>query len=333
MIRFNYIHIFFIITLFITKETLSAQDVKYLVSGNNCIKTLSDKCVYDNNNHAAFTALESFKGHLYLAFREGNAHVPTKDERVKIIILKKTSDTWEKDKEYITVPGGDLRDPCLLNWNNRLFLYTVGYYSELTDAGWTQLSIIKHNAPHFLNIWKIREYKGVLYGIGNANNKWPILLTSTDGVNWFVKEEFKLGGNATEADICFIKNKMYICFRVEEPQGSMSFWGVSSYPFDVFKWSTIDASVASPELIAVSRKKMLLTGREYIYNSKELNDGAYISLITINTKGEVLGRICLEDSTGDKGYPSIRLHNGKYYMSYYTGTHQTKIHLLELKAK
>lgn len=306
---------------------------QFLETGKNSVDLLTDECVYDNNNHAAFTALESYNGALYLAFREGKGHVSQKGEEVIIKVMKKTRDKWDVNQTF-TVNGGDLRDPFLMKWGNRLFMYAVGCYSELKETGWTPISTIQHNASHYLNIWKMREYKGVLYGIGNAHNKWPILLTSTDGVNWEVKEEFKLGGNATEADICFIKNKMYVCFRVEEPQGSMSYFGVSTYPFDDFKWSTIDASVASPELIAVSRKKMLLAGREYVYNNKEDKDGAYLSIFTINTKGEVLGRLRLDDdNTGDKGYPSFCFHNRKYYMSYYKGHGKASVHVIDFKVK
>ena len=299
------------------------------------IKLVNDYCVYDKDNHVAFTSLESWRGNLYLAFREGEGHVPTsKEDNGKIIILKSDGESWVNDETFM-LEGIDLRDPFLLNWNNKLFLYTLGFFSELTETGWTPLKQIKHNAPHYLNIWKIREHSGLLYGIGNAYNEWPILLTSYDGINWFVKEEFKLGGNASEADMCFIKNKVFICVRIDTPVGSYSLFGRGEYPFDAFSWSVLDISIASPELIAVSNKKMLLAGREYDKHSKDGADDEYMTVLYINTKGEILSRLrSLEDSGGDKGYPSFCIFDKELLMSYYSGElNKTKIHLMKLNIK
>ena len=292
------------------------------------IKTIFDRIVYDNNSHAAFTSLESFNGNLYLAFREGEGHVPTSEnDKGKIVVLMSEGDQWVHSHTF-AVNGIDLRDPNFLKLDNKLILYSLGYYSELTDNGWTELSRIKHNAPHSLNIWKKREYKGVIYGIGNAYQKWPLLLTSLDGVNWEVKSEYRIGGNASEADMCFINDKVYICLRTDEPVGSLSLFGIGSYPFDDISWTIMDISIASPDFIKINNRKLLLAGREYDTKTKE----RYMSVFTIDRHGKVLGKTCLkEDGTGDKGYSSFCRFKGKLFMSYYTGRAKTNIHLIEIE--
>lgn len=319
--------------LLISSVTLYPQKKSWTVDSGNKIEVIRDNTVYDVDKHTAFTTLESYKGHLYLAFREAEHHLSTSDDKGVITILKETKGKWKKH-QTLSFPNADLRDPFLLKWKGRLILYTVGAYSELLDQGWTPLVNLKHNAKHPLNIWKMREYKGVLYGVGNAGGEWPILLSSKDGINWDVIQEFKLGGNASEADLCFIGDTVYICIRVDEPVGSMSLWGTGTYPFNDINWNVMNVSVASPELMAISDDLMLLSGREYNLHSEEGADGIYVSVFTINKRGMVMDRIHTDvEQWGDKGYPSFCFNNGRYYMSYYSGFDHTKIKLLEFKLK
>jgi len=298
---------------------------------NVWINVLSDECVYDNNNHAAFTSLEEWKGNIFVAFREASFHRATETDKGEIRVLQKSKTDW-KHQHTFAFDGEDLRDPSFLTFKNRLFLYTNDYYSEYKKKGWTDLKPISHDAYYNPYIWKKRVYKNVAYGIGNAYGKWPLLLKSDDGVNWKVICEYKLGGNASEADMVFDADTMYICFRLDTPAGSNSMWGKSVYPFTESQWSMMDISVASPEMILHSDNTIILAGREYDFHRKNGKDKINVSLFAVNKEGKVKHKYIVEDQGIDQGYASFsRGQNGLYYMSYYTGMENTAVRILTFR--
>lgn len=309
-----------------------------IVGNSDWITIINDKCVYDKNDHAAFTSLTDKGGDLIVTFREGADHLATPSSNGVIRTLQKTNRGW-KQQHLFAVDGIDLRDPFLLEWENRLLLYTDCFYSELTKDGWTKLKRITHNAPyypHLPGIWKKRIYKDRAYGVGFRGGQWPLLFCSEDGIEWQVVCEYKLGGNASEADMVFIGDTMYVCIRVDSPEGTNSLWGRSVYPFTECHWSVMDISVASPEMKVLSDETILLAGREYDYHREDGKNVRRVSLFALDKEGQVKARYTHYDDKGefdDLGYPSIsKGKNGEYYMSYYVGaSDHTKIRLLTFK--
>lgn len=298
---------------------------------NSKLKRISNTCVYIKNDHAAFTTLIEWKGKMLLAFREAESHNASSTSKGKIKVLRGDGRKWVVAHTF-SIDGVDLRDPNLVKWNGRLFIYTSGWYSELKNTGWTALKRYTYDVSHGLNIWKIRPYRGKLYGVGNSNKNWPILLSSEDGEHWKSVEEYKLGGNASEADLYFDRDTMYLCIRVDIPTGSNSLWGRSVYPFKHTEWKMMDVSVASPELTAISDDSILLAGREYDYHRQDGKDVRYVSLFLLNKEGKIMENYRIDDGNlYDKGYPGICKYKGVYYMSYYTGKEQTEIRMLKFK--
>lgn len=295
----------------------------------NRIDIISNTKVYDNSNHAAFTSLEDWEGNIYLSFREASFHRATKTDKGVIRILRKDGNKW-RSFQTLRINGVDLRDPYFIKYKNRFLLYTTGYVSEFTSKGWSELSEVKHNASHRISIWKVREFNGVLYGIGNCYEKWPLLMKSEDGINWNVVNVFRIGGNASEADLVFAGNKLYTCIRIDSPIGSNSMWGVSEYPFLDFHWTMMDVSVASPEMCLIDKSTILLAGREYTYNNSIKSQ---VSLFTLGLNGKVLERTVVDDTGTDQGYASFCRVKNTYLMSYYTGIERTSIRLLLLDVK
>ncbi len=325
----------YLVLLFLCGCFLTAFGVINLVNNKNnedIFRVINDACVYEAGSHAAFTSLEEYNGKLYLAFREAKNHISSAGDRGKIKILVKKDNKWEKDYIF-SKEGLDLRDPYLLKWEGKLFLYASGHVSELTKKGWTDLKPIRHNAPHPLNIWKIRSYKKELYGVGNRFDKWPMLMKSKDGINWAVVAEYKLGGYASEADLSFIGDSLFICIRIDNPAGTNSMWGVSKYPFNVAEWKMLDASIASPEMMVLSSNKILIAGREYDFNKKYGKDSINVSLFSMNRDGIVAREYVFDTGRlGDKGYPSFAKYNNTLCMSYYTGKmDETEVHFVEFK--
>lgn len=295
------------------------------------IHVISDECIYDSNNHAAFTSLEKWRGKMMVAFREAGYHRATDTDKGKIRVLQETKDGWRPQQTF-SVEGEDLRDPGFLSFNNRLFLYMNDYYSEYKRDGWTDLKPISHDAYYSPYIWKKRVYKKVAYGIGNAYGRWPMLLKSDDGANWKVVCEYKLGGNASEADMVFVADTMYICFRIDTPAGSNSMWGKSVYPFTESQWSMMDISVASPEMMLYSDNTILLAGREYDFHRENAKDQINMTLFAVNKEGKVKQKYIVNGQGGDQGYASFsRGKKGIYYMSYYAGLENTAVHILTFR--
>ena len=302
-------------------------------NGQSRIEVLGDESVYDNNNHSAFTTMEEWKGYMYLAFREASYHRATETDKGVIKVLKKKGGEWIVNHVF-KIEGFDLRDPYFLKWNNRLLMYATGYYSELTKNGWSRLKPYKHNANHRINIWKMRVHNGVAYGIGNCYGRWPLLLKSHDGENWVVIGEFKIGGNASEADMFFVGNTLYTCVRIDTPIGSNSLWGRADYPFKSFQWSLMDVSISSPEMTLLDNKTVLLAGREYIYEQGDNKMKSQVSLLTIDLYGRVCDRLKVDNNSIDQGYASFCYAGNKIYnMSYYTGKKNVSIRLLSFRIK
>ncbi len=300
----------------------------YSYENDDWLTIISDECIYDNGNHAAFTTLEDWKGRMLVAFREAGSHYATTTDKGIIRVLRNNKHGWNSIHTF-SMDGVDLRDPDLLKFNNSLFLYTHGYFSEYLKTGWTELKPINHDATFNPSIWKKRVYKDRIYGVGNAWEKWPLLMQSDDGINWQVVTEYKIGGNASEADMVFVADTMYICIRIDSPVGSNSMWGKSVYPYTECQWKMMDISVSSPEMLYVSDNFFLLAGREYDLHRKQGKDKINVTLFAVNSDGKVKKKFLVEQQGGDQGYPSIiKGKGGMFYMSYYAGLKNTAIKML-----
>ena len=296
------------------RRTILKTDETYL-------QIIDDTCVFNQDNHVAFTTLKKWKGNLYLAFREGLGHHATLTNKGKIRVLKKEDNLWRTEIVF-SDKNIDLRDPFFLEWKDCLYMYTVnGCFSKLVDQKWTKLRPIIHNINHPIGIWKIREYQGVLYGIGYRNKRWPILLSSIDGVTWKSVKEFRIGGDASEGDLLFLKDSLFVCLRIDNPVGSNSVWGRTKFPFDEFEWNLMEISVASPELCYDSiSNNILLAGREYDFGRKD-RDSINVSLFALKVSGMAKRLVVFNTGRlGDKGYPSVCLLDENILVSYYTGT-------------
>lgn len=302
---------------------------------------LSDVCVYSNNNHAAFTSLTDYRGDTIIAFREGASHRPTfKEDYGHISIIYENKGRWEKIAE-LSHPDMDLRDPFFIKIGETLRMY-CGYnqfvddgryqhsgtvYSNLTETGWSDFMPIVHEVPHIIWLWKIRKYNDILYGVGYLEGEKPVLLSSSDGIEWKTEAEFQVEGILSEADMVFSGDSMYVCLRQDSPTGSPSHWGKSEYPFRNFEWNVMNVSVASPELlIHPESHQIYLAGRIYDYKNKPQK--ILVSLLEVSTSGETKEIYTFDTGEwGDKGYPSMMLNDKIILLSYYFGMDNTSVHL------
>ncbi|NLF17109.1 MAG: hypothetical protein GX595_07615 [Lentisphaerae bacterium] len=100
----------------------------------------SVRCVYRDDEHHAFTDLCRFGGWLYLAFRSCPAgHGISAKARIRILRSRDGRD-WS-EVALFGVPDRDTRDPHLLVFRDRLFVYTGTW---LCPEGWTAFDINDH---------------------------------------------------------------------------------------------------------------------------------------------------------------------------------------------
>lgn len=293
------------------------EDISQMYSLN----LISDTCVYSSKTHAAFTSLINYQGELYLAFREASAHRPSNtSDYGHIIVLQKLEDKWIVIAD-LSHPDMDLRDPFFIVMDGKLRMY-CGYnqfvgegnsyqhsgtaYADLTNSGWSEFKIVRHDAPHIVWIWKIRKHEDHYYGVGYLEGNKPILFKSINGEDWNTVSELDVDGIVSEADLNFIGDSLYICLRKDTPTGSPSYWGKSIFPFSKFDWKVMDKSIACPDFFChPETKQMWITGREY-----EKDDSGRlivsVSLYEVTSNGNLDNRIKIyEHGSWDKGYPSI----------------------------
>lgn len=309
---------------------IHAQDSK--TNGDEWLNVIDNTCIYDNDTHSAFTSMRKWKGKLYVAFREGESHVAPTDKG-KIRVMKNTRRGWVTQHVF-SIEGVDLRDPDMLIFNNRLFLYTLDmHYSELTESGWSDFKVVDRDVPGGRSIWKKRIYNNDAYGFGYKWNHWPLFMKSEDGIRWKTIREYRLGGNSNESDMVFVADTMYVCMRVDTPPGSNSLWGKSTYPFTDCDFSVMDISVASPEMIKLTDDLFLLAGREYVCDGITGKCEKFLSIFKVDKNGKVMNRYVVEKNCVDCGYTSFMREKGNvFYMSYYVGdANKSKINVLKFK--
>lgn len=144
-----------------------------------------------------------FDGKVFLVFRSAPSHF-SGPETTLWVVSSEDEVTWSLEGEIFV--GSDLREPQLVVWDNKLFLYfavlgTTSTAFEPQGARWVQYvqplawtELQPYPDDPTLVPWKIKVERGTLYMSAYANggtifdpDEDPIevqLLTSADAVNW-----------------------------------------------------------------------------------------------------------------------------------------------------
>jgi hypothetical protein len=86
------------------------------------MKILSNKVIYHDGRHNAFTSLVNWEGKYWLAFRNGTHH--RSDDGGLMIISLDDLENWS-DPQIVVDTDIDDRDPALFVWGDELFLVTM----------------------------------------------------------------------------------------------------------------------------------------------------------------------------------------------------------------
>ena len=177
--------------------------------------------VFHNGEHNAFTDLVRFGGKLYLAFRscpDGHMVHPT----ASIIILTSMDGRQWEPVHRFSVEKRDTRDPHLLVFKDRLFVYTGTWYCGATSPKRGEYDLNQHlgyaawsgdgstwHSPVMLEgtfghyIWRANTFGGKAYLCGRRKKGFAVgprgegvmvesaMLESDDGLIWRTRALFQ----------------------------------------------------------------------------------------------------------------------------------------------
>ncbi|PPC78424.1 hypothetical protein C4K68_05050 [Pokkaliibacter plantistimulans] len=292
------------------------------------MKLLDCKLIWDHAEHNAFTDLQAFNGSLFMAFREGSAHVSA-DGAIRI--LKDVNGEWQSCA-LISLPDADLRDAKLsIGPDNSLILLSAAAYQEGPIKHqchyWTS-----HDGEHWSSgapvaepnhwLWRITWHQDTAYGLAYGTG-------GTKGLFWY---EWTLDGQwhyhrleefdsqyANEHGLCFDESgKAYCLLRRDNKDTKITegLWGTATPPYRDWQWQPIGFRIGGPVLIWNSNR----SGFYAAYRRYEQVDQwvpQWTEVAELGMDGGVAGSLTLP-SGGDCSYPGLvcRAHHLLY--SYYS---------------
>jgi hypothetical protein len=225
--------------------------------------------IHSDGRHNAFTDMEYWKGHYYVAFRNGNGHArpgPVEVQGKIIVIRSQDLKKWEVCAIIRT--DGDDRDPALLDLGDELAVYFFSASSEepgkflyacekdcqatyTTNVAFTSDGI-SWSSPqqvyegHGSIIWQVERFGDVCYGTTEGGGDLS-LTRSTDGRNWetvstIPREKFK----STEVGLWITEDEvMHLVDRAwENPDRALL--AEASPPYTDWKLTELNYTVHCP---------------------------------------------------------------------------------------
>ena len=297
--------------------------------------------VFHNGEHNAFTDMVRFGGRYYLTFRscpDGHMVHPT----ASIIILASDDlKSWDPVHRF-SVRHRDTRDPHLLVFKEKLFVYTGTWYSGATtldrdnydlnlhlgyavwsDAGttWSDPIMLDGTFGHY--IWRAAVWGDTAYLCGRRKIDFEVeekgegrkieslMLESKDGLIWKKKSVFQpIEGDET-------------AFQFDN-DGSVTAIGRgfgrkpaqvlrSRYPWNDWQRVNLDRYIGGPLLVRWSDR--------WVVGGRKLADEARTAMYWLN--GSSLKEFVELPSGGDTSYPGfIELSPTEAIMSWYS-SHET----------
>lgn len=303
-----------------------ANDDAELLSESNL--NVTTECIWNKTPHCAFTDLTVYNGRLYCCFREGTAHVPTtKSEFGGIRILSSDDGTTWRDCGLITQPDYDLRDPRFsVSPDNRLMLMVGRYLPTPPDEPypWTQVKFITdreiansaftsdnfldiniENNQHLSNfwLWRSKWFGDESWGIAYKGDNLPLLVKSTDGVNYTLVAILQAAGN--EADIEKLPNgEMLIVMRSATSDGH-AYIGLASEPYTNWLWVEHETWLHSPAIQTVRGETYVACRAPYGTTLYRYNEWQLSPIVAL-------------EISPDNAYPGLAAFGDKLAISYYS---------------
>ena len=305
------------------------------------------KKIWDRGGHNAFPDIAFFKNKLYVVFREGDGHIPNKDNtgNGKIRILSSLDGEFWETAAVLELKGIDLRDPKLsVTSKNRLMivmggsvydqqeLKSISTYVSISDP-----SVKKFSEPEPIELdeqinsdfdwlWRVTWYEKTGYGVlyqsnvdGEQGKSKAYLIKTSKGMEYELVTELKIEGNPNEATIRFLSGAEMMILVRRGGEDKMGMIGTSKAPYTDWSWEKLDFQLGGPNFEIIPINKILIGTRVYA------EEGPYTALL-MGKKGEPFKEVMRLPSGGDTGYPGMFSIAGYVWVVYYS-SHEGKAYI------
>ncbi len=297
--------------------------------GDNSLRLIEARKIWDKAPHNAFTDLTRFEGKWYCVFREGKGHV-SPDGALRVL-TSTDGTTWES-AALLTSPDSDLRDAKIcVTPDGQLMLtgaeamhdkskFTHQSLSWFSKDGrtWTpQHDIGEPNSW----LWRVTWHKGKAYGLGYGVGKPPEgqfadLYETADGKS-FTKlvNRLREEGYPNESSIAFDGDTAYCLLRRDGKPNSGQL-GISQPPYTAWEWKDLGVRIGGPHMIRLPDGRFLACVRLYDVKVRT-------SLCWVDVKAGTITEALALPSGGDTSYAGLVFHDGIVWVSYYS-SHEMK---------
>lgn len=313
-------------------------------------EVLEVKKIWDGAPHNAFTDLVRHNNAWFCVFREGSAHIPGIDGKIRVL---KSADgaKWES-AALLAEAKIDLRDPKIsVTPDGRLMIVMGGSVYDGAEptpnrkrvSARSRVSFSKDGsewtAPKPVEglgentwLWRVTWHKGVGYGIVYttvpSNKRILTVWKTADGVKYELAAEPKPGINLSEATIRFLADDtMTILLRGEE-KDRHAWVGTSAAPYAKWEWKDGGHVAQGPNFIVLGDGRMVYAGRDFA-------DGKTATTAFGLMTRDALTPLVTFPSGGDTSYPGlVEAEPGVVWVSYYS-SHEKKasIYLAKVRVK
>jgi hypothetical protein len=308
-------------------------------------ETMDIRRIWDRADHNAFTDITFFKNKLYVVFREGDGHIPNKDNTGNGIIRVLSSvdgEYWESAAE-IRLEGIDLRDPKItVTPRNRLMVLMGGskYDQRELQGIQTYISTSDPNGARFSDpepveideriksdfdwIWRVTWQDKTGYGVlyqpfadgEKGKTKAYLVSTNRQGKEYELVTELDIDGNPSEATIRFFSGGEMVILVRRGGGDKMGMLGTSKAPYTDWEWQKLNFELGGPNFDRIPINKILIATR------LKDDNGSYTALV-LGEKGKEFKEVMRLPSGGDTSYAGMFTISGFVWLSYYS-SHEEK---------
>lgn len=302
------------------------------------------KRIWDRGGHNAFTDITYFKDRLFIVFREGDGHIPNKDNtgNGKIRILSSVDGEFWEPAALIELDGIDLRDPKISVTPKKKIMIVMGgsvydkgelksisSYVSMSDPNGKkfstpeQIEFDENLKSDFDWLWRVTWYDKTGYGVmyqanvdGEKGKSKAYLVKTSKGYEYELVKELEIDGDPNEATIGFFSGAEMMILIRRGGDDQMGMMGTSKAPYTDWSWEKLDFKLGGPDFDIIPINKILIGTRVYG------EDGPYTALL-LGKKGEPFKEVMRLPSGGDTSYPGMFSIAGYVWLTYYS-SHEGK---------
>ncbi|HEY7118995.1 MAG TPA: sialidase family protein, partial [Tepidisphaeraceae bacterium] len=240
---------------------------------------IESRKIWDAAPHSAFTGLIRHDGSWLCVFREGSAHIPGNDGKIRVI-RSTDGQKWES-AALIAEQGVDLRDPkiCLASDGRLMIVMGGSFYAgheptpnRAYQSAHSRVSFSKDgvtwSAPQPVEgigdahwLWRVTWHKGTGYGAvySAAKEERRTVLTlwkTADGVKYELLVNPAAPISASEATIRFLADDTMVVLVRGEGKDRDGWIGHSKPPYDKWDWHDGGRPAHGPDFLVLPDGQM-----------------------------------------------------------------------------